>query len=88
MFVQVPPKSKKKTKSKKPVTQEVSKKDDIWELGDEKERERIREFWMNLGAQERQALVKLDKETVLKKMKENQKQTSSCAVCGKKRYVV
>ena len=51
------------------------------------ERERIKEFWLGLGEEERRALVKVEKEAVLKKMKEQQKHSCSCAVCGRKRYV-
>lgn len=42
---------------------------------------------MGLGEAERRDLVKLEKEAVLKKMKEQQKHSCSCAVCGRKRCV-
>jgi len=51
------------------------------------ERERIKEFWLGLGEDERRNLVKIEKDTVLKKMKEQQKHSCSCAVCGRKRLV-
>ena len=75
----------KKAKKKKKNNRKAHK-DDIWEAGDATERERIREFWINLGEEERKALVKLEKDSVLKKMKEQQKQNCSCSVCGRKRY--
>ena len=75
----------KKAKKKKKNNRKAHK-DDIWEAGDSTERERIREFWINLGEEERKALVKLEKDSVLKKMKEQQKQNCSCSVCGRKRY--
>lgn len=40
------------------------------------EREKIRDFWISLRDDERRALVKLEKEAVLKKMKEQQKHVS------------
>ncbi|KAJ3274263.1 hypothetical protein HDV01_003336 [Terramyces sp. JEL0728] len=76
----------KKTKKKK-TDLEPQKKDDIWEIGDESERQRIRDFWIQLGEEERKQLVKLEKEAVLKKMKEQQKQTCSCNVCGRRRLI-
>ena len=51
------------------------------------ERERIKEFWLGLGEDERRNLVKVEKEAVLKKMKEQQKHSCNCAVCGRKRSV-
>ncbi|KZT54724.1 hypothetical protein CALCODRAFT_472945 [Calocera cornea HHB12733] len=52
------------------------------------ERERIKEFWLGLAENDRRALVKVEKETVLKKMKEQQKHSCSCAVCGRKRHAI
>jgi hypothetical protein len=57
----------------------------IWSTNSLEERERIKEFWLNLGEQERRDLVKVEKEAVLKKMKEQQKHSCGCAVCGRKR---
>ncbi|KAJ3215042.1 Stress response protein nst1 [Dinochytrium kinnereticum] len=62
--------------------------DSIWYKSDAEEKQRIREFWLQLGEDERRALVKLEKEAVLRKMKEQQKQTCSCSVCGRKRTVI
>lgn len=62
-------------------------KEGLW-YTDDSERQRIREFWLSLSEEERKALVKLEKEAVLKKMKEQQKQTCSCHVCGRKRIVI
>lgn len=55
--------------------------------GPSSERERIRDFWLGLKEQERRALVKVEKEAVLRKMKEQQRSGCSCAVCGRKRCV-
>ncbi len=60
----------------------------IWSTSTTEERERIKDFWLGLGEVERRSLVKIEKDTVLKKMKEQQKHSCSCAVCGRKRCVV
>lgn len=57
----------------------------IWSTSTTEERERIKEFWLNLSEDERRNLVKVEKDTVLRKMKEQQKHSCSCAVCGRKR---
>ena len=75
-----------KSKKNKKVVAKKEKNDDIWVVGDQQERERIREFWAGLDQQKRRALVMLEKEAVLKKMKEQQKQTCSCSVCGRRRF--
>ena len=59
----------------------------IWSTSSTEERERIKEFWLGLGEQDRRNLVKLEKEAVLKKMKEQQRHSCACAVCGRKRCV-
>jgi hypothetical protein len=59
----------------------------IWSTSSTEERERIKEFWLGLGVQDRRNLVKLEKEAVLKKMKEQQRHSCACAVCGRKRCV-
>lgn len=63
-------------------------KDRIWNTSTAEERERIKEFWLSLGEEERKALVKIEKEAVLRKMKEQQKQSCSCTVCGRKRTAI
>ena len=60
----------------------------IWSTSTTEERERIKEFWLGLGEEERRNLVKIEKDTVLRKMKEQQKHSCSCAVCGRKRFVI
>lgn len=60
----------------------------IWGTSSTEERERIKEFWLGLGEEERRNLVKIEKDTVLRKMKEQQKHSCSCAVCGRKRFVI
>ncbi|KAI4094342.1 MAG: hypothetical protein LQ344_002242 [Seirophora lacunosa] len=63
-------------------------KDRIWNTSTQEERERIKEFWLSLGEEERRSLVKVEKEAVLKKMKEQQKHSCSCTVCGRKRTAI
>ncbi|TDZ67606.1 Stress response protein nst1 [Colletotrichum trifolii] len=63
-------------------------KDKIWNTSSNQERLRIKEFWLNLGEDERKSLVKVEKDAVLRKMKEQQKHTCSCTVCGRKRTAI
>lgn len=63
-------------------------KDRIWNTSTNEERERIKEFWLSLGEEDRRSLVKVEKEAVLKKMKEQQKHSCSCSVCGRKRTAI
>lgn len=64
------------------------KKDRIWNTSTQEERQRIKEFWLSLGEDERKSLVKIEKEAVLRKMKEQQKHSCSCTVCGRKRTAI
>jgi hypothetical protein len=63
-------------------------KEKIWNTSSQEERERIKQFWLGLGEDERKSLVKVEKDAVLKKMKEQQKHTCSCTVCGRKRTAI
>jgi len=63
-------------------------KDRIWNTSTQEERENIKAFWLELGEEERRALVKVEKDAVLKKMKEQQKHSCSCTVCGRKRTAI
>lgn len=60
----------------------------IWNTSSNEERERIKEFWLSLGEDERKSLVKVEKDAVLKKMKEQQKHSCTCTVCGRKRVAI
>lgn len=55
-----------------------------WSSSSVEERERIKDFWLGLNEKERKNLIKIEKDGVLKKMKEQQKHGCSCAVCGRK----
>lgn len=63
-------------------------KEKIWNTSSQEERERIKVFWLSLGEEERRSLVKVEKDAVLKKMKEQQKHSCSCTVCGRKRIAI
>ncbi|KAF9580956.1 Stress response protein nst1, partial [Lunasporangiospora selenospora] len=62
--------------------------DGFWTLNDAEERQRIREFWFQLREDERRSLVRVEKEAVLKKMKEQQRHSCSCSLCGRKRTAI
>ncbi|KAK6196730.1 hypothetical protein LQW54_011239 [Pestalotiopsis sp. IQ-011] len=66
----------------------ISRDEKIWNTSSQEERERIKQFWLGLGEEERKSLVKVEKDAVLKKMKEQQKHTCSCTVCGRKRTAI
>ncbi|KAF2086711.1 hypothetical protein K490DRAFT_57620 [Saccharata proteae CBS 121410] len=70
------------------VQRSASSKDRIWNTSTQEERERIRDFWLSLSEDERKSLVKIEKEAVLRKMKEQQKHSCSCTVCGRKRTAI
>lgn len=65
-----------------------AKESSIWNQSSLEERENIRTFWFELGEEERRQLVKVEKDAVLKKMKEQQKHSCSCTVCGRKRTAI
>ncbi|KAJ5722589.1 hypothetical protein N7488_000624 [Penicillium malachiteum] len=65
-----------------------SKESSIWNQSSLEERENIRTFWFELGEEERRQLVKVEKDAVLKKMKEQQRHSCSCTVCGRKRTAI
>ena len=69
------------------ATHSISR-DRIWDTSTHEERERIKEFWLSLSEEERRSLVKVEKEAVLRKMKEQQKHSCSCTVCGRKRTAI
>ncbi|KAL5615568.1 hypothetical protein BROUX41_005611 [Berkeleyomyces rouxiae] len=66
----------------------LARTDRVWDTKPHEDRERIKEFWLSLEEEERKSLVRLEKETVLKKMKDQQKNTCTCNVCGRKRSAI
>ena len=75
------------TKKKKKKSKNKGKShDEFWSNNSNtEERQKIREFWLQLREDERRSLVKVEKEAVLRKMKEQQRHSCNCSVCGKKR---
>ncbi|BDD56871.1 Stress response protein nst1 [Monascus purpureus] len=69
-------------------TRKLTKGRSIWNTTTQEERENIKTFWLELGEDERRQLVKVEKDAVLKKMKEQQKHSCSCTVCGRKRTAI
>jgi len=57
-------------------------------LLNQKLEKKIKEFWLSLSEDERNGLIKLEKEAVLKKMKEQQRYSCSCPVCGRRRIAI
>lgn len=89
----LPPTTSKKSKKKKkkppppPPSQQLPYQPIA---GPSSEREKIRDFWLSLKEGERRDLVKLEKDDVVRKMKDVQKSGNGgcgCAVCGRKRWV-
>ena len=68
-------------------TPQQKKRDQIWNDSKNQERENIKQFWLELGEEDRKALVQIEKEAVLRKMKE-QKSQCNCTVCGRKRMAI
>ncbi|KAG8929910.1 hypothetical protein FRC02_004887 [Tulasnella sp. 418] len=75
-------------KPRPPAQPKQSQNNRLWSTNSSEERERIKEFWLGLKESERKALVKVEKDMVLKKMKEQQKHSCSCAVCGRKKSAI
>ncbi|KAH6871522.1 salt tolerance down-regulator-domain-containing protein [Thelonectria olida] len=63
-------------------------RDKIWSTSNQEEHERIKEFWLSLGGDERKSLLKVEKDAILKKMKEQQGHTCNCTVCVRKRTAI
>jgi len=59
-----------------------------WNMSNAEERRQIKEYWLSLRENERKALVKIEKNDVLQKMKDQQKHSCSCTVCGRKRVAI
>lgn len=61
---------------------------DLWNTSTTQERANIKSFWLSLSETERKSLLKIEKEAVLRKMKQQQKSSCSCTVCGRKRTAI
>ncbi|KAK4547719.1 hypothetical protein LTR36_000677 [Oleoguttula mirabilis] len=60
----------------------------VWNTSTAQERQNIKDFWIGLSEEERKSLLKIEKEAVLRKMKQQQKHSCSCTVCGRKRTAI
>lgn len=60
----------------------------IWDESETKEREKLKEFWLGLGDSQRQSLLRIEKESILREMREQQRHICSCSVCGRRRTVL
>jgi len=77
----------KKKKAGQPSST-MKREGDIWNMEESEERKRVKEFWLSLSEENRNALIRLEKEAVLRKMKEQQKHTCTCSVCGRRRTAI
>lgn len=66
----------------------VANHPNIWNTSTQQERQNIKDFWLSLSEEERKSLLKIEKEAVLRKMKQQQKHSCSCTVCGRKRTAI
>jgi hypothetical protein len=57
----------------------------IWTTASAEERENITQFWLALSEAERRDLLQIEKDAVLRRMKEQQRHSCGCAVCGRKK---
>lgn len=76
------PSSKSVGKGKAAASQAPTK---VWQTASAEEREHITEFWLGLSDAERRDLLQIEKDAVLRRMKEQQRHSCSCAVCGRKK---
>jgi hypothetical protein len=57
----------------------------IWTQSSAQDRENITAFWLSLSDAERRDLVQIEKDSVIKKIKEQHRHACGCAVCGRKK---
>ncbi|GAQ90337.1 hypothetical protein KFL_006290020 [Klebsormidium nitens] len=69
-------------------TKKKKKLGGIWDESETKEREKLKEFWLGLGDSQRQSLLRIEKESILREMREQQRHICSCSVCGRRRTVL
>lgn len=74
--------AKTAAKGKAPANQPPAK---IWSQSSAQDRENIRSFWLGLSEAERRDLLQIEKDAVLRKMKEQHRHSCGCAVCGRKK---
>ncbi|WVN88889.1 uncharacterized protein L203_104104 [Cryptococcus depauperatus CBS 7841] len=79
------PTSKSSTASAKGKAPAPAPPAKIWTQSSAEDRENIRQFWLGLSEAERRDLLRIEKDAVLKKMKEQHRHSCGCAVCGRKK---
>lgn len=52
------------------------------------EKNLIKDFWAQLKDSDRRKLLVIEKDTLLKKMKEQQKYICQCTMCGRHKYII
>jgi hypothetical protein len=60
----------------------------VWQSSTMEERQRIRAFWFGLTAEDRRKLVRTEKDSVLKRIKDHQRHSCSCAICSRKKITI
>ncbi|KAJ2790820.1 Stress response protein nst1, partial [Coemansia linderi] len=60
----------------------------LWSSDAIEEQRRVREFWLSLGAAERQSLIGQEKKVVQARVREHQNFSCSCNVCSRKREAI
>lgn len=79
---QQPAATKTAAKGKAPANQPPAK---IWTQSSAEERDHIRQFWLGLHEAERRDLLQIERDAVLRKMKDQHRNSCGCAVCGRKK---
>ena len=67
---------------------DLEEKRSLWYKTSTEEMRGCKEYWFSLSEKERRSLVRIEKDSILKKMKEQQKHSCSCTVCGRKRLAI
>ena len=89
-------KKKSKKKKDKPVDDQYTSNpsarpslENVWNITKSEERNQIKAFWISLSDEERKSLLVLEKNSVLKTMRETSaRQTCSCTICGRRRIAI
>jgi hypothetical protein len=91
------PTDKKKPKKKKDKPDDQFTPDpsarpsieNVWNITKAEERDQIKAFWISLSDDERKSLLVLEKNSVLKTMRDTSaRQTCSCTICGRRRIAI
>ncbi len=80
-----PPPVKPAAKGKAPASAPPAK---VWAQSSAEDRDNIRQFWHALSEAERRDLVQIEKDAVLRKLKEQHRHSCGCAVCGRKKVSI